>query len=162
MFCKIFALNYASVSLSFAYCLTPPPSLRDSRNIILWHCVSTIRCTFCVHGMFPEFNIRLYDKTLNHIIFFCPPPRSEYFFHKWSFPNRKWDDYTFKWIKIKNKNETLLVNVSYSTVKNIFENGMIPKLIQKRPSTLWNIYFGPIEQTVCPNTTGGDKVLRFF
>ena len=26
------------------------------------------------------------------------------------------------------KNETLLVNVSNSTVKNIFENGMIPKL----------------------------------
>jgi hypothetical protein len=54
-----------------------------------------------------------------------------------------------------------MVNVSYSTIKNIFENGMIPKLIQKRPTTLWNIYFGPIEQTVCPNTTGGDKVLRF-
>jgi hypothetical protein len=29
-----------------------------------------------------------------------------------------------------NKNE-ILVNVSNSTVKNIFENGMIPKLIQK-------------------------------
>ena len=51
------------------------------------------------------------------------------------------------------KNETLLVNVSNSTVKNIFENDMIPKLIQ----TVWNIYFGPIEQTVCPNTTGGDQ-----
>ena len=33
-------------------------------------------------------------------------------------------------VKNKNKNETLLVNVSNSTVKNIFENGMIPKLIQ--------------------------------
>ena len=40
-------------------------------------------------------------------------------------------------IRNKNKNETLLVNVSNSTVKNIFENvknvfenGMIPKLIQ--------------------------------
>jgi hypothetical protein len=22
---------------------------------------------------------------------------------------------------------------------------------------VWNIYFGPIEQTVCPNTTGGDQ-----
>ena len=54
-----------------------------------------------------------------------------------------------------------MVNGSYSTIKNIFENGIIPKLIQKRPTTLWNIYFGPIEQTVCPNTTGGDKVLRF-
>jgi hypothetical protein len=32
--------------------------------------------------------------------------------------------------KIRNKNETLLVNVLNSTVKNIFENGMIPKLIQ--------------------------------
>jgi hypothetical protein len=32
-------------------------------------------------------------------------------------------------IRNKNKNETLLVNVSNSTVKNIFENGMIPKLI---------------------------------
>jgi hypothetical protein len=31
----------------------------------------------------------------------------------------------------KNKNETLLVNVSISTVKNIFENGMMPKLIKK-------------------------------
>ena len=35
---------------------------------------------------------------------------------------------------------------------------MMPKLIQeKRPATVWNIYFGPIEQTVCPNTTGGDQ-----
>ena len=34
-------------------------------------------------------------------------------------------------ISNKNKNETLLVNVSNSTVKNIVENGMIPKLIQK-------------------------------
>ena len=41
-------------------------------------------------------------------------------------------------IRNKNKNETLLVNVTNSTVKNIFENvknifknGMIPKLIQK-------------------------------
>jgi hypothetical protein len=34
----------------------------------------------------------------------------------------------------------------------------IPKLIKKkRPTTVWNIYFGPIEQTVCPNTTGGDQ-----
>ena len=32
-------------------------------------------------------------------------------------------------IRNKNKNETLLVNVSNSTVKNIFESGMIPKLI---------------------------------
>ena len=50
-----------------------------------------------------------------------------------------------------------MVNVSNSTVKNIFENGMIPKLIQKNGPPVWNIYFGPIEQTVCPNTTGGDK-----
>jgi septum formation inhibitor-activating ATPase MinD len=34
-------------------------------------------------------------------------------------------------IRNKNKNGTLLVNVSNSTVKNIFENGMIPKLIKK-------------------------------
>ena len=41
-------------------------------------------------------------------------------------------------IRNKNTNETLLVNVTTSTVinifenvKNIFENGMIPKLIQK-------------------------------
>ena len=32
-------------------------------------------------------------------------------------------------IRNENKNETLLVNVSNSTVTNIFENGMIPKLI---------------------------------
>jgi hypothetical protein len=51
-------------------------------------------------------------------------------------------------IRNKNKNETLLVNVSNSTVKNIFENGMIPKLMQKRPTTVWNIYFGPIDETV--------------
>ena len=23
---------------------------------------------------------------------------------------------------------------------------------------VWNIYFGRIEQTVCPNTTGGDQL----
>ena len=35
---------------------------------------------------------------------------------------------------------------------------MIPKLIkQKRSTTVWDIYFGPIEETVCPNTTGGDQ-----
>ena len=45
----------------------------------------------------------------------------------------------------------------YSTVKNMFENGMKPTLIPKRPITVWNIYFGPIEQTVCPNTTEGDQ-----
>ena len=42
---------------------------------------------------------------------------------------------------------------------------MIPKLIKrKRLTTVWNIYFGPIEQTVCPNTTGGDlqKVKRGY
>ena len=32
--------------------------------------------------------------------------------------------------KIRNKNETLLVNISNSTVKNMFENSMIPKIIQ--------------------------------
>jgi hypothetical protein len=43
-------------------------------------------------------------------------------------------------------------------LQNIVENGIIPKLIKKkRPATMWNIYFGPIEQTVCPNTTGGDQ-----
>ena len=42
-------------------------------------------------------------------------------------------------------------------LKNIFENGMIPKLMQKRPTTVWNIYFGPIEQNVCLNTTEGDQ-----
>jgi hypothetical protein len=30
-------------------------------------------------------------------------------------------------------------------------------LKKKRPTTVWNIYFGPIEQTVFPNTTGGDQ-----
>jgi hypothetical protein len=40
-----------------------------------------------------------------------------------------------------------------SNLKNIFENDMIPKFIQ----TVWNIYFGPIEQTVHPNTTGEDQ-----
>ena len=39
---------------------------------------------------------------------------------------------------------------------------MIPKLIKKeRPTTVWNIYFGPIEQTVCPNTTGGDQQIFY-
>ena len=60
-------------------------------------------------------------------------------------------------IRNKNKNEILLVNVSNSTVKNIFENGMIPKLMPKRPTTVWNIYFVPIEQNVCLNTTEGDQ-----
>ena len=47
-----------------------------------------------------------------------------------------------------------MVDVSNSTVKN----GMIPKLIKtKRPTTVWNIYFGLIQQTVCPNTTKGDQ-----
>ena len=32
--------------------------------------------------------------------------------------------------KIRNKNETVLVNISNSTVKKMFENSMIPKLIQ--------------------------------
>ena len=50
---------------------------------------------------FPEFNIRLYDKTSESDYFFFPPPKSEYFFQqhweseyffnphlqvKWSFP----------------------------------------------------------------------------
>jgi hypothetical protein len=35
-----------------------------------------------------------------------------------------------------------LVNVANSTVKNIFENGMIPNSLKKRPTTVWNIYFG--------------------
>jgi hypothetical protein len=48
-----------------------------------------------------------------------------------------------------------LVNVSNSTVKNIFENGIIPKLIERK--TAHHIYFGPIKQTVCPNMTGGDQ-----
>ena len=34
---------------------------------------------------------------------------------------------------------------------------MIPKLIKKNGPPVWNIYLGPIEQTVCPNTTGGDQ-----
>jgi hypothetical protein len=34
-------------------------------------------------------------------------------------------------IRNKNKNETLWVKVTNGTVKNIFENGMIPKLIHK-------------------------------
>ena len=29
--------------------------------------------------------------------------------------------------------------------------------LKKQPAIVWNIYFGPIEQTVCPNTTGGDQ-----
>jgi hypothetical protein len=56
-----------------------------------------------------------------------------------------------------------------------------PNSFNKRPTTVWNIYFGPIEQTVCPNTTRrptkidvkracyffslipfGDKVLSFL
>jgi hypothetical protein len=27
---------------------------------------------------------------------------------------------------------------------------------------VWNIYFGPIEQTVCPNTTGGDIYIYIY
>jgi hypothetical protein len=29
---------------------------------------------------FPEYNIRLYDKNSESDYFFCPPPKSEYFF----------------------------------------------------------------------------------
>jgi hypothetical protein len=43
-------------------------------------------------------------------------------------------------IRNKNKNETLLVNVSNSTVKNIFENGMIPKVIKKNGPPQCGIY----------------------
>ena len=32
-----------------------------------------------------------------------------------------------------------------------------PNSFNKRPTPVWNIYFGPNEQTVCPNTTGGDQ-----
>jgi hypothetical protein len=32
-----------------------------------------------------------------------------------------------------------------------------PNSFNKRPTTVWNIYFGQNEQTVCPNTTGGDQ-----
>ena len=38
-------------------------------------------------------------------------------------------------MKNKYKNETLLANVTNNTVKNIFENGMIPKLIQDKTIT---------------------------
>jgi hypothetical protein len=31
---------------------------------------------------FPEFNIRLYDKNSESDYYFCPPPKSEYFFRK--------------------------------------------------------------------------------
>ena len=35
---------------------------------------------------------------------------------------------------------------------------MLPKLIKTKRSTIvWDIYFGSIEQMVCPNTTGGDQ-----
>ena len=35
---------------------------------------------------------------------------------------------------------------------------MLPKLIKTKRSTIvWDIYFGPIEQIVCPNPTGGDQ-----
>ena len=38
-------------------------------------------------------------------------------------------------MKNKYKNETLLANVTNNTVKNIFENGMIPRLIQDKTIT---------------------------
>jgi CRISPR/Cas system CMR-associated protein Cmr3 (group 5 of RAMP superfamily) len=38
-------------------------------------------------------------------------------------------------MKNKYKNETLLANVTNNTVKNIFENGMMPKLIQYKTIT---------------------------
>jgi hypothetical protein len=35
---------------------------------------------------------------------------------------------------------------------------MLPKLIKTKRSTIvWDIYFGSIEQIVCPNPPGGDK-----
>ena len=35
---------------------------------------------------------------------------------------------------------------------------MLPKLIKKNwPTTVWDIYFGLIEQTVCPSPTGEDQ-----
>ena len=35
---------------------------------------------------------------------------------------------------------------------------MLPKRIKtKRPTIVRDIYFGPIEQIVCPNPPGGDK-----
>ena len=35
---------------------------------------------------------------------------------------------------------------------------MLPKHFKKkRPTTVWDIYFGLIEQTVCPNPTAGDQ-----
>ena len=43
-------------------------------------------------------------------------------------------------IRNKNKNETCWVNVTNGTVKNIFENGMITKLIQKNGPPQCGIY----------------------
>ena len=50
-----------------------------------------------------------------------------------------------------------MVNVSNSTIRNILKMVWYPNSFNKWPTTVWNIYFGPIEQTVCPNTTGGDQ-----
>ena len=43
-----------------------------------------------------------------------------------------------------------------SLVKNIFENGMIHKLNHNNVPPKCGI-FGPMEQTVCSNGTGGDQ-----
>jgi hypothetical protein len=58
-------------------------------------------------------------------------------------------------IRNKKRNETLLVKVSNSTLKNIFLNGMLPKLNKtKRPTIVWDIYFGPIAAAKQNNNLG--------
>ena len=47
----------------------------------------------------------------------------------------------------------------YSTVKNMFENGMIPKLIQKRPITVWNKGNNKITKTPSNVTKGKSKLI---
>ena len=48
-------------------------TIRLNDRIFIYFVAQTAKC-------FPEFNIRLYDKTSKSDYFFFPPPKSEYFF----------------------------------------------------------------------------------
>ena len=42
--------------------------------------------------------------------------------------------------------------------KIFFKTVCYPNSLKKnRPTTVWDIYFGRVEQTVCPNPTGGEQ-----
>jgi hypothetical protein len=50
-------------------------TIRLNDRIFIYFVAQTAKC-------FPEFNIRLYDKTSKSDFFFFPPPKSEYFFQQ--------------------------------------------------------------------------------